>query len=90
MYKRAGIDRRLFSKIRSNRDYKTSKHTAVALAIALQLNRQEFKKLLEAAGFTLSHNDTFDLVIQFCLENKIYDMDDVNQALEHVGVTVLN
>ena len=61
IYKKAGIDRRHFSKIRSNPDYHIGKHTAVALAVALELNKKETGKLLNAAGFSLSENDIFDL-----------------------------
>ncbi len=66
IYKRAGIDRRHFSKIRSNSDYRPGKNTAIALALALQLNKKETDKLLSSAGYSLSDSETFDLVIQFC------------------------
>lgn len=89
IYKRAGIDRRHFSKIRSNPKYRLGKNTAIALAMTLELNKQEFNKLLSAAGFSLSENDTFDLVIQFCLEKKIYDIDHVNQALDYFNLKPL-
>ena len=78
IYKRAGIDRRHFSKIRSNPDYRPGKNTAIALAIALELNKKETDRLLSAAGFSLSESDTFDLVIRFCLEKKIYDLHTIN------------
>lgn len=83
VYKKAGIDRRHFSKIRSYPDYRIGKHAAIALALALELNEKETDKLLSAAGYSLSKNDTFDLVIQFCLEKKIYDIYIVNQALDY-------
>lgn len=82
VYKKAGIDRRQFSKIRTNPAYRISKSSAVSLAIALKLNKKETEKLLYSAGFSLSTNDTFDLIVQFCLEKKIYDIDYVNQALD--------
>lgn len=85
IYKKAGIDRRHFSKIRSNSDYHIGKHTAVALAIALELNKKETDKLLNAAGFSLSENDNFDLVIQFFLERRIYDVYIINEALDNFG-----
>ncbi|MCT2536938.1 hypothetical protein NC661_16265 [Aquibacillus koreensis] len=81
VYKRAGLDRKHFSKIRSNANYKISKQTAVSLAIALRLTKKETEQLMNVAGFSLSENDTFDLIIQFCLEKQIYDIDDINQAL---------
>lgn len=89
IYKKAGIDRRHFSKIRSNPDYRLGKHSAIALAIALELSKKETEKLLSSAGFALSDHDTFDLVIQFCLEKKIYDIDHVNQALDHLKLKTL-
>lgn len=89
IYKKAGIDRRHFSKIRSNPDYHLGKNTAIALALALELNRKDTDKLLNAAGFSLSGNDLFDLVIQFCLEKKIYDVYEVNQALGYFSLKPL-
>ncbi|WP_174727677.1 hypothetical protein [Mesobacillus harenae] len=83
IYKRAAIDRRHFSKIRSNPRYQPRKTTIVALALALQLDRKETDKLLSSAGFSLSNSDTYDLVIQFCIERKIYDVNQVNHALDH-------
>ncbi|MUV36467.1 hypothetical protein JNUCC1_00269 [Lentibacillus sp. JNUCC-1] len=72
IYQRAGIDHRHFSKIRSNVDYHPKKNTVIALALALELDQAEAEELLEAAGYALSGNNTGDLVIQFCLEQKIY------------------
>ncbi|MFN7249689.1 MAG: hypothetical protein ACK4M9_02765 [Anaerobacillus sp.] len=89
IYKKAGLDRRHFSKIRSNRDYRLGKNSAIALALALELTKKETEKLLSSAGFSLSDNDTFDLVIQFCLEKKIYDLYDVNQALDYFSLKPL-
>jgi len=83
IYKKAGIDRRLFSKIRSNVDYRPSKNTTIALALALQLNQSDTETLLSAAGYTLSDSNTFDLIIQYCLEKQIYNMHSVNEALNH-------
>ncbi|QOR68702.1 hypothetical protein IM538_11600 [Cytobacillus suaedae] len=88
IYNKAGIDRRHFSKIRKE-DYRVSKNTAIALALALELSNRETEKLLSAAGFTLSDNDTFDLVIQFCLEKKIYDLLLVNEALDYFSLRPL-
>lgn len=83
VYLKAGLDRRHFSKIRSNPAYQPSKHTAVALALALELSRRDAEKLLAAAGYTLSESDTFDLIICWCLERGIYDLIEVNQALDY-------
>ena len=89
VYKRAGIDRRHFSKIRSKIDYKPSKNTVISLSLALELTTEQAEELLSAAGFSLSDSDTFDLVIQYCLENSIYLIHDVNQALTYFSLKPL-
>ncbi len=89
IYKKAGLDRRHFSKIRSNPDYRPGKNSTIALAIALELNKKEANELLTAAGYSLSESDTFDLVIRFCLEKKIYDIHNVNQALDYFSLKPL-
>jgi hypothetical protein len=89
IYKRAGLDRRHFSKIRSNPEYKPGKNTVIALALALELTKKETDKLLSSAGYSLSDSDTLDLVIQFCLEKKIYDFYDINQALDYFSLKPL-
>lgn len=83
IYKKAGIDRRLFSKIRSNPEYRPGKNTVTALAMALELNKKETDKLLGSAGYSLSDSETSDLVIQFCIERKIYEIEQVNYALDY-------
>lgn len=83
IYKKAGIDRRLFSKIRSNPDYRPGKNTTIALALALQLDKKDTVSLMSSAGYSLSDSNTSDLIIQYCLENNIYDMYSVNLALDH-------
>ena len=89
IYKKAGIDRRHFSKIRSNPNYHLGKNTAIALALALELNKKETDKLLSAAGYSLSDSDTFDLVIQFFFEKRIYDIHRVNEALDYFSMKPL-
>jgi hypothetical protein len=89
IYKKAGIDRRHFSKIRSNPDYHPSKNSVIALSIALELNKKETGRLLSAAGFSLSNSVIRDLVIQFFLEKKVYDIDDINQALDYFSLKPL-
>jgi len=89
IYKKAGIDRRHFSKIRSNPDYHPGKHTAIALALALELDKKEVENLIGSAGYTLTDSETFDLVISFCLEHKIYSIDNVNQALDYFSLKPL-
>lgn len=83
IYKKAGIDRKHFSKIRSNPQYRPSKNTVIALALALELNKKETDKLLSSAGYSLSDSETSDLVIQFCIERNIYDIHQVNYALDY-------
>lgn len=90
VYKKAGIDRKHFSKIRSNPNYRPGKNTIVALALALELTKKETDKLLGSAGYSLSDSDTSDLIIQFCLQKKIYDIDYVNQTLDYFSLKTLS
>ncbi len=84
VYKKAGIDRKLFSKIQCNPDYKPNKKTAIALALALELNKDETKDLIARAGYAFSPSSVSDIIIQFFIENGIYDIYAVNEALyEH-------
>lgn len=89
VYKKAEIDRRLFSKIRSNVNYHPGKNTVIALALALELNKKETDQLLSSAGYSLTECDTFDLVIQFCINKKIYNIQSVNQALDYFSLKPL-
>ncbi|WP_409273772.1 hypothetical protein V1499_03265 [Neobacillus sp. SCS-31] len=89
IYKKALVDRRHFSKIRSNPNYRPGKNTVIALALALELNKKETGKLLSSAGYSLSDSDTSDLVIQFCIEKGIYDIHQVNEALEYFSLKPL-
>lgn len=89
IYKKAWLDRRHFSKIRSNPDYRIGKNTVISLVLALELSQSKAEELLHAAGFTLSDSNTSDLVIQFCLKNKIYNLHDVNEALDYLSLKPL-
>lgn len=89
VYKRAGIDRKLFSKIRSNPACHPRKNTVVALALALKLDLQETEDLLARAEYALSPSNKGDLIIRYCIQHEIYDLMTVNFALEQYGQPIL-
>lgn len=89
VYKAAGIDRRLFSKIQNDRDYQPSKDTCVSLALALKLNDEQAKDLLKRAGYALSHSSKRDLILEYFFRIGVYDLDVVNGVLEKLGEKTL-
>ena len=90
VYNKVNIDRRLFSKIRSNKDYHPSKETVILLGISLELTEEEIEDLLESASYSLPKNTTFDLIIRFCFKEQIYDVNQINEFLYEHHCKLLN
>ena len=82
VYNKVHIDRRLFSKIRSDSNYHPSKETVILLGFALELNEKEIEDLLLSASYSLPKNNVYDLIIRFCFIEGIYKIQDINDLLE--------
>jgi hypothetical protein len=80
IYKKVDIDRKLFSKIRCDENYIPRRNVIIKLSLALGLERNDFNKLLNSAGYSLSNNK-FDQIISYCLDNKVYDLSQINEYL---------
>lgn len=88
-YKKANVDRKLFSKIRNNASYKPTKPTVFAFAMALELSLADTKKLLRRAGFALSHSSKFDIAMEYFIRNRLYDVMEANEALFELDLPLL-
>lgn len=82
VYNKVHIDRRLFSKIRSDMNYHPSKETVILLGLALELSEQEMEELLNSAAYSLPKNNVYDLIIRFCFIEGIYELSEVNNLLD--------
>ncbi len=85
VYKRAGVDRKLFSKIRSDANYTPKKRTAILFAFALSLNEDQARDLLARAGYSLSDADTTDIIVQYFLQTDNHDLSELDEVLVRFG-----
>lgn len=90
VYNKVHIDRRLFSKIRSDEEYHPSKETVLLLGLSLELNENEIEELLDSASYSLPKNNHFDLIMRFCFKNKIYNLKSVNDLLDEYKCKLFN
>jgi hypothetical protein len=90
LYKRANITRQQYSRLLGPENRHPSKNTAISFGIALRLNRREFDDFLNKAGYSLSASSVRDVCVMFCIENNVYDIDNVNALLFELGVNPLS
>ncbi len=89
VYKRAHLNRRFLSKLRTNRKYKPHKRTLIAIAFGLELSLDEAEDLLDSAGYSFSPYDETDVIAKFFFEQNIHDLFEVNEALDRYGCKIL-
>lgn len=89
LYKRANIDRRLFSKIKNQVGYMPGKRTVIALAVGLRLSLWDTEGLLKRAGYALSPSKKSDVIVEYLISNECYDIYAINEALHHYGEPIL-
>lgn len=90
VYKKAGIDRKLFSKIRTNPAYHPRKYTVISLALAMELPPQEAEEFLKRAGYAFSPGSKSDLIVKFFISRGVYDLMQINAALNELGEDTLS
>ena len=90
VYKAAGVDRKLFSRIASHPEYRFSKNTAVSLALGLRLTLEEARSLLACAGYSFSDSDQRDVILAYFFDNRLYNIHDVNDILVSFGERTLS
>jgi len=89
IYNKANVSRQHFSKIRNNPGYKPTKPTAIAFAIALELNMDETEDLIGRAGYRLTRSSKFDVIIMYFIQNRNYNMFDINETLYEFDQSLL-
>lgn len=89
IYTRANLSRQHFSKIRNNPDYRPTKATALALCIALELDLEQTRDLIGRAGYALTNSSKFDLIVMYFIEEKCYDLNEINAALYEFDQSLL-
>ncbi len=89
VYRKAGITAQHFSKIRSRSDYQPTKDTVIALALALKLSLPETKDLMRTAGLAFTHSSKKDMVIEYYIINRNWDIFSINETLDSLGLEII-